>query len=179
MLRRMAEPFTEMLKGGHRNSLGRAEEVVGIVLRDRNRLDELFASLADPDELVRMRASDSLEKICRQRPEWFLPNVERLLGQVSEIEQPSVQWHLAQMLHRLRPELSDAQAARATELLQRNLAQSTDWIVLNVTMDVLAEWAGQDQALAAWLTGELKRLRQDQRKSVAKRAAKRLADLTD
>jgi hypothetical protein len=44
-------------------------------------------------------------------------------------------------------------------------------------MGVLAHWAKGDAALAAWLTGELERLREDERKSVAKRASKCLADL--
>jgi hypothetical protein len=136
-----------MLTGGHPNSLGRTQEVVDIVLDDRSRLEELFEGLADSGELVRMRVGDALEKVCRERPQWFVPQVKRLLKDVGEIEQPSVQWHVAQMLHHLRGELSDDQARRATELLKRNLTGSTDWIVLNVTMDVLSEWAAHDPAL--------------------------------
>lgn len=173
----MPEPFTRMLTGGHRNSLGRTQEVVEITLADGDRLDELFAALADPDELVRMRAGDALEKVCRERPDWLAPRVERLLGEVAEIEQPSIQWHLAQMLRRLRPALSARQTAQATELLKRNLARSTDWIVLNNTMDALADWAKDDPELAAWLRPELRRLGRDRRPAVAKRAAKRLAEL--
>jgi HEAT repeat protein len=174
----MCERFASMLQGGHPNSLGRAEKVVIIVLTDRTRLDELFTCLADPDEVVRMRAADALEKVCRESPEWFVPHVERLLGEVASIEQPSVQWHLAQMLHHVRPVLSDVQAHRATELLRHNLTRSTDWIVLNVTMDVLALWARCDPELSVWLAGQLERLGRDQRHSVAKRASKRLAELT-
>ena len=93
----MEESFTEMLKGGHHNSLGRTAEVVDLALSDRARVGELFAGLGEPDELVRMRIGDALEKVCARRPEWFVPNVERLLGEVGKIEQPSVQWHLAQI----------------------------------------------------------------------------------
>ena len=175
----MPEAFADMLEGGHHNSLGRAEEVVGVVLADHVRLDELFSCLAASDELVRMRAGDALEKVCRERPEWFEPHIEQLLGTVGQIEQPSVQWHLAQMFQHLRGRLSEEQAQRATDLLRRNLTRSTDWIVLNVTMDVLATWAQDDPALATWLAGELRRLRGDGRKSVAKRATKRLADLVE
>ena len=175
----MAEPFAEMLKGGHPNSLGRTEEVVAIVVADRQRLEELFVSLAESDELVRMRAGDALEKVCRRQPGWFRPHVDRLITEVGAIDQPSIQWHVAQMLQRLRGDLSDEQARRAKELLQRNLTRSTDWIVLNVTMDVLAEWAADDAALADWLIAVLERLRADPRKSVAKRAAKRLIALSD
>ena len=174
----MPEPFAEMLKGGHPNSLGRTQEVVGIVRADRTRLEELFASATDPDELVRMRAGDALEKICREQTGWFAQHLDRLLDELGAIEQPSIQWHLAQMLQHLRGELSDEQARRATELLQRNLTRSTDWIVLNVTIDVLSDWAAHDPSLAAWLIPELERLRRDARKSVAKRASKRLTELT-
>lgn len=150
-----------------------------MVLVDRARLQELFATMADPDEVVRMRVGDALEKVCREHPGWFVTHTGRLLGDLGLIEQPSVQWHVAQMLHHLRlhGELTDSQAQQATELLQRNLARSTDWIVLNVTMDVLTQWAKNDPRLAAWLAPHLERLGQDARKSVAARAVKRRAEL--
>ena len=173
------ESFAEILKGGYPNSLGRTREVVGMVLAERARLEEMFATMADPDEVVRLRVGDALEKICREQPGWFVAHIERLLGDLGQITQPSVRWHVAQMLHRLRTNLSEDQARRATGLLQRNLTTSTDWIVLNVTMDVLTEWAHQDPPLTGWLRLELERLRKDDRKSVAKRAAKRLAELAE
>jgi hypothetical protein len=169
--------FAGMLTGGRRNSLGRTGEVVESVLAAPDRLDELFATLAAPDEVVRMRAGDALEKVCRERPAWFVPHVERLLGEVGSIDQPSLRWHVAQMLDHLRGDLSEDQARRATELLKRNLVAATDWIVLNVTMDVLADWSAADADLRAWLGDELERLREDERRSVAKRASKRLAEL--
>lgn len=175
----MRERFAEMLKGGHPNSLGRTEEVVGAVLADRARLEELFATMADPDEVVRLRVGDALEKVCREQPDWFVAHVERLLGDLGQMEQPSVRWHVAQMLHHLHSDLSDDQAQQATELLQRNLTGSTDWIVLNVTMDILTQWAHHQPQLATWLTPELQRLREDTRKSVATRASKRLAELAE
>ena len=166
-----------MLKGGHPNSLGRTAEAVDIVLADRARLSELFAAIADPDEVVRLRVADALEKVCREQPGWFVTHVDRLFSNLGQIDQPSVQWHVAQMLQHLRSDLSDGQAQQATELLQRNLSTSTDWIVLNVTMDVLTKWATRDAPLTNWLVPELNRLRHDKRTSVAKRASKRLAEL--
>ena len=166
-----------MLAGGHPNSLGRTHEVVGLVLADPGRLDELFAALAAPDQLVRLRVGDALEKVCREQPEWFVGHVDRLIDDVGGIEQPSVQWHVAQMLDHLRDDLSDDQARRATALLEATLTGSTDWIVLNVTMDVLCGWARRDQRLVERLTPELQRLTGDRRPSVARRAARRLAEL--
>jgi 3-methyladenine DNA glycosylase AlkC len=167
-----------MLTGGHPNSLGRTGEVVDVVLADHGRLDELFAAMADPDEVVRMRVADALEKVCRERPDLFVPQVDRIMDDLGRIDQPSVQWHVAQMLEHLSGDLSTDQASRAGRLLRRNLTRSTDWIVLNVTMDVLATWSVHDPSLARWLKPELERLSQDERKSVARRASKRLAELT-
>lgn len=175
----MFEPFASALAEGRRNSLGRTEEVVGVVLGDRGRLDELFACTADADEEVRMRAGDALEKVCRERTEWLEPYVGRLFDELGASDQPSLMWHLAQMLDHLRPSLDAAQAARASKLLERNLSRAGDWIVLNVTMDVLCRWAREDPALAHRLAGPLERLCGDPRRSVATRAARRLAELRE
>jgi hypothetical protein len=176
---RMSKQFAQMLTGGHPNSLGRTEEVVAVVLADQARLEELFATMTSEDEVVRLRVGDALEKVCREQPGWFLGHIDRLLSDLGEINQPSVQWHVAQMMQRLRRELSADQAHRATALLQRYLTSSADWIVLNVTMDVLSCWADRDPQLAIWLVPELDRLSQDGRKSVAKRATRRLAELSN
>lgn len=177
MLSRVPAQFADMLTGGHRNSLGRTEQVVGIVLADQGRLEELFETMTHPDEVVRMRVGDALDKVCREQPGWFVPQIDRICDDIGAIDQPSVQWHVAQMLQHLRGELSADQAQRATRLLQRNLTGSMDWIVLNVTMDVLTNWSRCDPSLARWLTPELERMRRDKRKSVAKRASMRLTDL--
>lgn len=127
------------------------------MLADRTRLEELFACLRLEDQVLRMRAGDALEKVCRQRPEWLAPEAERILHDVGAVDQPSVQWHVAQILGHVKAWLSADQAVRATRLLQHNLVTSGDWIVLNTTMDVLTAWARGDPALAAWLAPHLER----------------------
>jgi hypothetical protein len=84
---------------------------------------------------------------------------------------------VAQILDHLHGALSVEQRARAVALLQRNLAESGDWIVLDTTMDVLTRWARDAAPLAAWLVPHLERLAGDRRASVARRAGRRLADL--
>lgn len=123
-----------------------------------------------------MRAGDALEKVCRERAGWFGAYKRRLLGEVAEIDQPSVQWHLAQILGRLR--LDPDQYRRAKRILERNLERSGDWIVLNVTMEQLVEWAEDDAALRRWLGPRLERLSGDRRNAVRKRAEKLSARLT-
>lgn len=77
--------------------------------------------------------------LCREQPPLFLPHVDRLPGGLSQIEQPSFRWPVAQTLQHLGDDLSHDQAQRATVLLQRNLTRSNDWIILNVL-----ERLGQD-----------------------------------
>jgi hypothetical protein len=166
-----------MLAGGHHNSLGRTQEVVGIVIGDKRRLDELFACLDCPDQLVRLRAADALEKVCRERNAWFVPHIDRIVAEIGRIDQPSVQWHTAQILDHLLPDLTDEQRRHAAHLLRDYLDESDDWIVLNTSVGILTGWADSDPELTRSLRPRLERLTGDRRRSVARRATKCLAAL--
>ena len=61
--------------------------------------------------------------------------------------------------------------------VSRYLDEADDWIVLNSSMATLANWAKTRPELAAEITPHLERISQDNRKSVANRAAKALAQL--
>lgn len=173
------ERFEEMLTGGHPNSLGRTVEVVGIILAQPSRLPELYNCYFNPDEVVRLRTSSALKRVCAECPEWLLSYVDGLLYEVSQIDQPSAQWTLAQLMASLHDALSLEQKRKAVNVLQRNLQTSSDWIVLNTTMQILGEWAQQDESLRLWLEPQLVRLSRDGRKSVARRAKKLRMELID
>ena len=78
------------LSGGNPRTLGRTQDVVEHVLSHPERLDDLFACVTSADETVRMRAGDALEKVCRVHPDWLDPYVNRLLGEVATIDQPTL-----------------------------------------------------------------------------------------
>jgi hypothetical protein len=162
------------LSGGNPRSLDVAT-VIEAVLDDPAQLEELFGCLFCGDPIVRMRAADGLEKIARQRPQLMIPYVEQLLGDVATIEQPSVQWHLAQILAEVP--LDPDQRQRAIKVLKRNLERSEDWIVLTDTMESLALFAKDDAKLRRWLLPVLHGRLADERKSVVKRAGKLLKGL--
>lgn len=164
-----------MLTGGNPRSLGRADEVAALVREGGKPLDELFECLFVADEVVRMRAADALEKVCRTDPERLSPYTERLLGEVATISQPSVRWHLAQMLGELP--LSPDQRSRAVEVLRRNLRESNDWIVINMSIESLAGLAREDPELREKLLPLLDDLRGSDRKSIAARARRLHAEL--
>jgi len=137
----MVGKFAQLLSvGGKSNSLGRSSEVVETVLNDKYQLDELYSCLFDDNEWVRMRAGDALEKVCRVHPEWLKPYSARLIDRVSAIKQPSVQWHLAQMLGEI--DLNPVEAKKASILMKQNLGnKSVDWIVASYSMETLAKFA--------------------------------------
>ncbi len=174
----MIEDFATMLAvGGKKNTLGRAEEVVQIVLADQSRLDELYNCLFEDDAWLRMRAIDALEKVCRVHPEWLEPYVERLLGEVAAIDQASIHWHLAEIFRKV--ELTPDQRQRAIALMKRNISSNTaDWIVASNTMETLAGFVVDGKAPAEELTPLLEIQQTHHSKAVVKRATRILDQLS-
>lgn len=165
-----------MATGGKSNSLGEANEIVSEILQNGSRLSELFECLFSDDEWVRMRAGDALEKVCRQQPGWFAPYRTRLLGEVAQIRQASVQWHLAQMLGEI--ELTGSQRQEAIAILTENLANpEVDWIVASQSMETLTQFARDGIAPVEMVTPLLQQQLHHRSKAVNKRAAKLLDQL--
>ena len=166
-----------MLTGGHPNSLGRTKEVVEIVLADPDRFDELFGCYASEDEVVRLRTSNAVKRVEAARHDLLVPYIDRFIEEIGALNQASAQWTLAQLFDRLSGDMSARQSKDALAIMKRNLAEHDDWIVLNHTIETLGLWSREDSDLKAWLIPELRRHSRDERKSVAKRAAKWLRAL--
>jgi HEAT repeat protein len=177
-IRRNDEPvrFDETLRGGNARSLGRTSEVVEAVLTSPQRLPELLHCLVDADDVVRMRAGDALEKVARQEPDWIRPLLDRLLTTLAHSQQPSLQWHLAQILEEVP--LTPGQRRQAVRFLKTTLKESDDWIVLTCVMQSLTTLASADPELRTWLIPRLRRQLEDRRPAVAKRAEKQLTRLS-
>lgn len=169
--------FAAMLsEDGKKNSLGRAEEVVQIVLADQSRLDELYQCLFEEDAWLRMRAVDALEKVCRVHPEWLEPYVELLLGEVVVNDQASIQWHLAEMFREIN--LTDSQRQRAIAHMKQNISsKGVDWIVASNTMETLASYVKDGILPASELIPLLKIQQTHHSKAVVKRATRLLDQL--
>ena len=170
----MSEDFEAMLTGGHPNSLGRTVEVVDLILADQARLEELYQCYFSKDEVVRLRVSSAFKRVTTAHPDWTMDYMDGLQSEIAAIDQASSQWALAILFDLTRKLLSDAQTARALEIMKNNLANHDDWIVLNTTMKVLDEWTKFHPELVDWMQPHLQRLSKDPRKSVAKQAQKRL-----
>ena len=173
----VSERFEDMLTGGHPNSLGRTIEVVETVLADEARMEELFGCYGSADEVVRLRVSNAMRRVQAERPDLIVPFIDRLIEEIGALDQASAQWTLPKLFEGAEAEMSEGQKAAALALVKRNLAEHQDWIVLNNSIEYLARLASGDGALKAWLLPHLARLSADDRKSVAKRAAKALNGL--
>jgi hypothetical protein len=171
----MLSAFEQRLSGGHPNSLGNTLQVVDEILKDKQKLEQLYQCYFSKDEIVRLRVSNAFKRICKEHPDWLVPYIDRFIEKISQIDQDSTQWTLAQLFFMLDTKLSEQQRQQAKKTLQHNLTHRNDWIVLNMTMETLTHWAKEDSTLKTWLIPHLKKLSTDSRTSVKKRAAKFLA----
>lgn len=173
----MTESYAQILAiGGKSNSLGRAAEVVDNVLHNPERLAELYDCLFEDDAWLRMRAADSLEKVCRIHPQWLEPYTDRLLSDVAKSSQPSLQWHLAQMIAEIS--LTPTQEERAIDWLKQQLRnKDVDWIVAANVMTTLAQFAKQQRIPVKDAIALITTQQDHTSSSVRKRAAKLLAEL--
>ena len=170
----MSVDFHAQMSGGNKRKLNN-EPVIEAVLHDPATVGELFECVIDEDEYVRMRASDALEKVCRSDPSIVQPLKTRILHEMSVIDQPSVQWHYAQIVDQL--ELNPEETAEVIGKLQSNFEMYDDWITRNITMEVLGNFAVHDDALSAYFMPKLAELTKDKKISISTRAQKVLKKL--
>jgi hypothetical protein len=164
--------FEQRLTGGHPNSLGNTIEVAEEVFENHELFDELFNCYFSDDEVVRLRTSNAMKRVCKHDKTILIPYIDRFLTEIAAIDQASTQWTLANLFQLLQKEMTEDQIASAKEIMKLNLAYHNDWIVLNSTMDTLGKWSKIDTGLKSWIAPHLKRLSKDARKSVSGRANK-------
>lgn len=158
------------LSGGDPRSLGRTEEIVAFVIENTSKLNELLNCLFNDDEIVRMRAGDALEKVCRQKPALFQPYLDILLNKAPLIRQPSVQWHLAQILCQVS--LSESQKRKAISIMRHNLETMDEWVVTNLTLEAMALFVRKADLSKEEFAPVLNKHKNSRHKSVAARVAK-------
>jgi len=88
------------LKGGGRNSLGRANAVAAAAINPR-RFRQLILGMWHEDAVIRMRAADAAEKASSSKPALLAPFKAELLSLMKEAQQQELRWHLCAMVPRL------------------------------------------------------------------------------
>jgi hypothetical protein len=150
----LRQQIATMLEGADRRSIGRANEVARLVLKQPHRFRELIACLWNENPVVRMRAADAAEKVSAKKPRLLDRHRPELLGLLVEAEQIELRWHLAAMIPRLR--LTPAEHQRAVAALHHYLNDRSS-IVKTFALQGLADLAQDDAALR----GSVKQLLED------------------
>jgi hypothetical protein len=167
--------LVDMLRGGDHRSIGRADEVVDIVLSSPGRFDEVFNGILSDDSLIRMRCADAAEKIARERPDLLAPFKGRLIMEVSLIDQQEVQWHLVQMMAYI--EYTDEETATVVRIL-RGLLSSKSRIVVVSSLDTLTELATRDASLRESVIKDIENAMENGAPSVKSRGKRLLGRLS-
>jgi HEAT repeat protein len=83
-------PIREMLSGSDLRSIERVPEVLAVMERNPERMNELVLCLESGDPVVRSRTADALEKLTTRRPDLLKPYKKVLLREASISVQPEV-----------------------------------------------------------------------------------------
>lgn len=125
---------------------------------------------------IRMRASDALEKITRNNPEWLKPYKRQILTKIAGINQKEVRWHAAQILPRLN--LTKKERRKAYDLMQVYLKDESS-IVKTYAMQALTDIAMQDRSYARKVRNQVERLITEGSPAMKSRGKKLLVALDD
>lgn len=135
------ERLEKLLSVGDRRSIGKTEEVIGLVLSNEEPFDGLIRLMFSDNPCVSMRASDAVEKITRVYPEWLMPHKDTLLKKIINVNQKEVRWHAAQILPRM--DLTKKERGKVYELMLDYLKDESR-IVKSFAMQALTDIAIQD-----------------------------------
>lgn len=133
-------------------------------------MQELVECIGADDAWVRMRAMDTFEKLVRENPEVAKPYTSLLVDELTKSDQPSIQWHLAQVFMVI--ELSTAQQEKVIQWLKDTLSdKDVDWIVSANVMKALVYFYKNNLVEAEELRYLLRLQSGHKSKTVRKKAA--------
>ena len=168
------EELRQVLLGGDMRSIGAADAVSSEIAREPSLVAPAVALMSDRDPLVRMRASDAVEKASRRRPDLLQPHKPFLLRLFDRCDQQEVQWHLLQLLPRL--ELTPEERVDVLSRAKERLA-SRSRIVAAEALSALFALSAHDPALRAAAVETARALPETAAPSLRARARRLLASL--
>jgi hypothetical protein len=168
------ESILRKLEGGDRRSIGRVSEVVAEALSNPALFEVLFEGMLNEDPILRMRCADAVEKITAKHPTYLRPFKDRLIEEVSPINQPEVRWHVAQMFSRL--ELNGDDRKAVLEVLLGYLGDESK-IVKTFAMQALADLAAGDVSIRPQVIDLLEELTRTGSPAMKSRGRKLLGNL--
>lgn len=165
----------EKLKGGDLRSIGKSNEVVQDILKTPALFGEVFEGLLADDPVLRMRCADVIEKVSKVHPEYLQPYKDRLIKEVSEVNQQEVRWHLAQMFSYL--ELDREEITIVVNILSSWINSEKSKIVIVNSIQTLAEFAKKDKSIRPMVLRKLEDIIKNSSPSVVSRGNKLIKEL--
>jgi HEAT repeat protein len=164
------------LSGGDLRSDGMANEVVKVVLENPGLFDELFAGLSEPDDVIRGRAADALEKVCRSRPDLFVDRLSELFQTVRREQVVMARFHIAMILGHLalHGDLVDDIAEVLLSLLEDESAFVRSWAIVGLCIV-----GRRSPAMAGEIVTRISSLERDASAAVRSRARRAITLLID
>jgi len=133
----------KLLSVGDLRSAGNVEKVVKMVLAKPELFGDVIEAIFSGEAGAKMRASDAVEKITRDRPDLLKPYKKLFLNTIAGIDQKEVRWHTAQILPRLN--LTKNEREKVFNLMIQYLDDRSS-IVRTFAMQALTDIALQDSA---------------------------------
>lgn len=133
----------KLLSIGDLRTAGKSEEVVAMVTKNPKLFGDVVNAILVDSPAARMRASDAVEKISRDYPEWLKPYKKQFLSKIAKIDQKEVRWHTAQILPRLN--LTKNERKKVFELMLTYLEDDSR-IVKTFAMQALTDLAVQENS---------------------------------
>lgn len=135
------DKIEKLLSYGDLRTAGNSEKVLELVFNDPELFDSVVNSIFSDNPATRMRASDAVEKISIDHPEWLKPYKKLFLTKIAEIKQKEVKWHVAQILPRFT--LTPKEREKVYNIMLVYLDDSSQ-IVKTFAMQALTDIALQD-----------------------------------
>lgn len=137
------DKIEKLLNFGDLRSAGKSEEVIKLVLNNPDMFDSVVNSIFSDKPATRMRASDAVEKLTIEHPEWLKPYKKLFFSNIAEINQKEVRWHVAQILPRFN--LTSREREKVFNLML-NYLEDKSQIVKTFAMQALTDIAMQDKS---------------------------------
>ena len=126
------------LDGGDLRSIEQGNLVLEDLKKDPSLFNEVFTCLYSDNPVVRMHSADVIEKFTTRHPECLHPYKEKLLHEISTLNQKEVRWHICQIIPRL--ELNKNEIDHVFILFKKFL-KDTSSIVKTFAMQALFDLA--------------------------------------
>lgn len=134
------------LHGGDRRSIGHADKVAQEVGTKPDLFEEFFSGLYADEPIIRMMASDAIEKVTQTRPELLTGYVSKVIAILATAQQQEVCWHMAQIAPRLQYSAEEEKEIVAS--LKEYLSHKSK-IVQVSAMEALAIFAERNTSMLA------------------------------